>query len=71
MISLSDQQLQTVMIAASVIDAERRDIFPQRIWTMLKLRGRFADGDLVEITKLALAGLLVPEWIPPSPLSDF
>jgi hypothetical protein len=71
MISLSDQQFRIVMSGARAIDPEWRHIFLQRVWAMLELRDRFADSDVVEITKLTLAGLLMPEWIPPDPLSDF
>jgi hypothetical protein len=58
MISLSDAQLQTVMDAARAIDPERRDIFLQRCAAMLKMRRRFTDGDVVEVTRLALCGLV-------------
>jgi hypothetical protein len=57
MISLSDAQLQTVMQAAAGIDPERRDIFLQRCAAMLKLRGRFTDSDVADVTRLALCGL--------------
>jgi hypothetical protein len=57
MISLSDSQLDVVMTAATSIAPERRDIFLQRIGAMLKLRHRFNDDDVAEVTALALCGL--------------
>jgi hypothetical protein len=57
-LSLSDSQLSIVVQAASGIDPERRDLFLQRIGAMLKLRGRFSDSDVIEVTRLALAGLI-------------
>jgi hypothetical protein len=58
MIALSDQQLDVVMTAAKGIAPERRDIFLQRIGAMLKLRYRFDDTDVAEVTALALHGLV-------------
>jgi hypothetical protein len=57
MISLSDEQLRVVMTAARGLSPERRDIFLQRIFSMLKLRGHFDDSDLNEVVQLALCGL--------------
>jgi hypothetical protein len=57
MISLSDSQLKTVMIAASAIEPSRRDLFLQRCASMLRLRHRFTDQDVVDITQLAVVGL--------------
>ena len=57
MISLSDSQLGLLMDTAKAIDPERRDVFLQRCAAMLRMRGRFTDGDVVEVTKLALTGL--------------
>jgi hypothetical protein len=57
-LSLSDDQLSAIMLAARTIDPERRDIFLQRIGAMLKLRGRFTDADIADVTKLALCGLI-------------
>ena len=58
MISLSDAQLQTVMLAAGTVPVERRDLYLQRVGSMLKLRGRFDDSDVVVVVELALAGLV-------------
>ena len=46
------------MDAAKTIAPERRDIFLQRIGAILKLRGRFDDGDICEVVQLALCGLV-------------
>ena len=58
MLSLSDRQLQTVMETAANIDADRRTIFLERVGAILKLRGRFNDADVQEISKLAACGLV-------------
>ena len=58
MIGLTDSQLKIVMIAAGVFAPERRDIFLQRSGAMLRMRGRFTDADVAEVTRLALAGLV-------------
>ena len=58
MLSLSDNQLEIVVSAARAVAPERRDIFLQRIAAMLKLRGRFDDTDIAEVTALALRGLV-------------
>ena len=51
MISLSDQQLDTVMTAAKSIEPSRRSVFLERVAAMLKLRYRFTDGDVREILR--------------------
>jgi hypothetical protein len=59
MISLSDEQLQTVMAAAGSIDPDRRPVFLERVGSMLRLRGRYSSNDdVAEISKLALCGLV-------------
>ena len=58
MISLSDSQLETIMTAAAGIDPERRTVFLERCAAMLKLRGRFTDGDVADVARLALCGLV-------------
>jgi hypothetical protein len=58
MLSLSDHQLQTIMDAARAIDRDRRDVYLQRIEAMLRLRLRFDDRDVAEISKLATWGLI-------------
>jgi hypothetical protein len=37
----------TVCIAAGTVPVERRDLYLQRVGSMLKLRGRFDDSDVV------------------------
>ena len=56
-LSLSDQQLATVMQAATRVEPERRGIFLERCAAMLRLRGRFDDKEVVTVVALALAGL--------------
>ena len=58
MLSLSDNQLEIVVSAARAVAPERRDIFSERIAAMLKLRRRFDDRDVNEVTALALRGLI-------------
>ena len=58
MIALTDHQLATVMDAAATIAPERRDIFLERVGAMLKVRGRFTDADVHDVTALALCGLV-------------
>jgi hypothetical protein len=58
MVSLSDQQLGLLMDTARAIDPDRRDIFLQRVGAMLRLRHRFSDADVAEVSKLALYGLV-------------
>jgi hypothetical protein len=40
------------------VPVERRDIFLQRCGAMLRMRGRFTDADVAEVTRLAMAGLV-------------
>jgi hypothetical protein len=54
MISLSDQQLRTVMLAARTVPVEKRSQFLERVAAMLKLRGRVADDDVTDVAQLAL-----------------
>ena len=58
MLSLSDQQLRSVMDAAARVAADRRDVFLQRVGAMLTLRGRFNDSDVSEVAQLPLTGLI-------------
>ena len=58
MISLSDQQLDTVMTAAKSVEPSRRSVFLERVAAMLRLRYRFDDTDVAEVTALALCGLV-------------
>ena len=60
MIGLTDIQLKIVMHAARLVPVEKRDTFLQRIAAMLTMRGRghFTDGDVTDVAKLAMAGLV-------------
>jgi hypothetical protein len=58
MISLTDHQLSIVTDAARTLPIERRDIFLQRCGAMLRMRGRFTDDDVADVTRLAMAGLV-------------
>jgi hypothetical protein len=60
MIALTDSQLKVVMDAARTLPVEKRDVYLKRIAAMLALRGRghFGDGDVHEVTALALCGLV-------------
>jgi hypothetical protein len=57
MIALTDSQLAAVMDAARTLPVERRDTFLQRVGAMLRMRGRFTDDDVADVTTLALTGL--------------
>ena len=37
------------MDAARTVPVERRDIFLQRVGAMLRMRGRFTDGDVADV----------------------
>jgi hypothetical protein len=52
MTALTDQQLATIRTAASSLDPERRDLYLQRVAAMLRVRGRFDDGDLIQVVAL-------------------
>jgi hypothetical protein len=56
MISLSDEQLQTVMRAAHTLPVEKRDVYLQRIAALLRQRGRFGDADVADVAQQALHG---------------
>ena len=58
MVGLSDNQLKTIMHAANGVPVERRGIFLERCAAMLRMRGRFSDVDVQDVTALALAGLV-------------
>ena len=58
MLSLSDQQLAAVMrVADEIATPEKRSTFLQRVAAMLVLRGRFTDGDVAAVARLAATGL--------------
>lgn len=58
MIALTDSQLDTVMSAAKSVEPSRRSVFLERVAAMLKVRYRFNDDDVAEVTALALHGLV-------------
>jgi hypothetical protein len=59
MLALSDEQLQTVMIAAGPLPPEKRGVFLERVAARLRLRGhRFTDADLDRAIRSALQGLI-------------
>lgn len=58
MIALTDNQLKSVMHAGNAVPVERRGIFLERCAAMLRMRGRFTDTDVQDVTALALAGLV-------------
>jgi hypothetical protein len=58
MLSLSDDQLATVMAAADSLPVEKRGVFLERVAARLELRGsRFTDRDLDDAVRMALRGL--------------
>ena len=56
MLGLTDPQLKIIMTAANTVSVERRGVFLERVAAMLKLRYRFNDDDVAEVTALALCG---------------
>jgi hypothetical protein len=56
--ALNAAQLKIITQAASTVEPGRRDEFLQRVASMLKLRGRFDNRDIAEVTRLALYGLV-------------
>ena len=70
MLSLSDDQLATVMAAADSLPVEKRGVFLERVAARLELRGsRFTDRDLDD-SGLArvdprLGGLIAARRFPP------
>jgi hypothetical protein len=59
MLGLTDNQLRTVMDTARTLPVEKRDLYLQRVATMLTQRGRghVTDADVTDVAKLALTGL--------------
>ena len=57
MIGLTDPQLKIIMTAANAVPVEGRSVFLERVGAMLRMRGRFSDGDVADVAKLALTGL--------------
>ena len=58
MLGLTDEQLKIVMTAAGAIAPEKRSMFLERVGAMLKVRHRFTDYDVDEVSKLATCGLV-------------
>ena len=59
MLALSDDQLTTVITAASGLPVEKRSVFLERIAARLQLRGpHFTDADLGTAIQAALTGLI-------------
>jgi len=56
-VSLSDAQLQIVMLAAGTLTPEKRGVLLERVGTRLRLRNAFTDGDVEAAIRSALAGL--------------
>jgi hypothetical protein len=59
-VSLSDGQLKIVMDMARLLPREKRDLYLQRIASMLALRGRghVTDADVTDVVQLAVCGLV-------------
>jgi hypothetical protein len=58
MVCLTDPQLKIITTAANAVPVERRSVFLERCGAMLKVRGRFTDADVHDVTALALCGLV-------------
>ena len=60
MLGLTDNQLQSIMDAARTLPVEKRDVYLRRIGAMLTMRGRghVTDGDVTDVARLAMAGLV-------------
>ena len=58
MISLSDRQLQAVMLAAAAVPYEKPDVFLWRISARLQLQRGFNDADVDVAVRAALKGLI-------------
>jgi hypothetical protein len=58
--SLTDQQLQTVMLAAGSLSIEKRDVYLRRLAALLQFHGgrRHDDAAVATAVQLALAGLI-------------
>jgi hypothetical protein len=58
-LGLTDSQLKVVMEFARALPLEKRDVYLQRIASMLQMRdrGHFNDSDVTDVAKLALTGL--------------
>ena len=58
MLGLTDNQLDTVMDAARAVPVEQRSVFLERTEAMLRLRRPFTDDDVIDVVRLATAGLI-------------
>lgn len=59
MIVLTDAQLAVIVDAAKDLPLEKRDLFLQRIGSMLEIRGRrITREDVKRVCKLAAVGLI-------------
>ena len=58
MLALSDDQLATVMIAASKVPAEKRGVFLEHVVARLSLHARFTAAEFDDTVHLALRGLI-------------
>jgi hypothetical protein len=58
-LSLSDEQMQVVMLAAASLPTEKKDLFLQRLASLLRFHGgrRHGDTDVTIAVRLALAVL--------------
>jgi hypothetical protein len=58
-LSLSDEQMQVVMLAVASLPTEKRDLFLRRVASLLRFRGgrRHGDTDVTIAVRLALAAL--------------
>jgi hypothetical protein len=58
--SLTDAQMQTVMLAAGSLPTEKRDLYLRRLAALLRFHGgrRHGDTDVTVAVRLALAGLI-------------
>jgi hypothetical protein len=59
MISLSDDQLQTVMTTASALEPEKRDTYLRRVAALLMPYHRPTDDDVADAAAKALRSLRV------------
>jgi len=63
-LSLSDEQMQVVMLAVASLPAEKRDLFLRRVASLLRFRGgrRHGDTDVKIAVRLAIATLSTRRW---------
>ena len=56
--SLTDHQMQTVMLAARSLPVEKRDVYLRRLASLLQFHGGRRHDDVAVAVQLALAGLI-------------